>query len=329
MSHNLMMMNGRASMFYLEETPWHGLGTRLNGPATAREAIQAANLDWSVGKTPVFTTVNGQPLPVPDTFAVVRDDPIHSPVLGVVSKDYTPLQNAEAFAFFDPIVGENAAIYHTAGALGQGERVWLLAKLPGQLRVVGDDLAENYLLLANSHDGKGSVQVKFTSVRVVCQNTLTLALGGGGDSFRLIHMPDVKRRLGEAGKLLAQIRARHNSMEEALQAMARVRVDESRLTEYLGEVFPTPDPCDEVAVARAQRSRDWAGHFFEEGRGNHLPGVPGTLWAAFNGVTELLDHRKTRQSPHQRLNSLWFGDNCRIKARAFALAQDKVEVWRN
>ena len=101
-----------------------------NGPATAKEAIQVANLDWKVSKIPVFTTVNGQRLLVPDTFAVVRNDPLNSPVLGVVSKDYTPLQNAEAFGFFDPIVGENAAIYHTAGALGQGERIWLLAKLP-------------------------------------------------------------------------------------------------------------------------------------------------------------------------------------------------------
>jgi phage/plasmid-like protein (TIGR03299 family) len=326
--HNLMILNGQASLCYLEETPWHGLGTRLHRPATAQEAIRAANLDWSVSKTPVFTTVHGQRLVVPDTFAIVRDDPLHSPVLGVVSKDYTPLQNAEAFGFFDPIVGEHAAIYHTAGALGQGERIWLLAKLPGQMRVVGDDVADKYLLLANSHDGKGSIQIKFTSVRVVCQNTLTLAFGGG-EFFRLVHTPDVKQRLKAAGQLLAQIRTRYTSMEEALQAMARVQVNSTRLTEYLTEVFQPSNPTDDAALIRAERNRDWAGHFFEEGRGNRLPGVRGTLWAAFNGVTELLDHRKTRQSPHQRLTSLWFGDNYRLKARAFALAQKKVEAWMN
>jgi phage/plasmid-like protein (TIGR03299 family) len=261
---------------------------------------------------------------VPDTFAVVRNDPLNSPVLGVVSKDYTPLQNAEAFGFFDPIVGENAAIYHTAGALGQGERIWLLAKLPGQLRVVGDDVADKYLLLANSHDGKGSVQIKFTSVRVVCQNTLTLALGGG-ESFRLVHTPDVKHRLKAAGQLLAQIRTRYDTMEEALQAMARVPVNVSQLTEYLTEVFKPSDPTDEGALVRAERNRDWAEHFFDEGRGTRLPGVRGTLWAAFNGVTELLDHRKTRQTPGQRLTSLWFGENYRLKARAFRMAQE----WMN
>jgi len=323
-----MIENGRAALFYLEETPWHGLGTRLDRPATAREAIQAANLDWQVSKTPVYANLNGARIVVPDTFAIVRHDPLHSPVLGVVSKDYTPLQNSEAFAFFDPLVGENAAVYHTAGALGQGERIWLLAKLPGQLRIVGDDVADNYLLLANSHDGQGSVQVKFTSVRVVCQNTLTLALGGT-ESFRLVHTPDVKQRLQAAGNLLAQVRTRYDTMEQALQAMARISVNQARLQEYLTQVFPDPDPTDEAAVSRVNRSRQWSEYFFDQGRGNRLPGVTGTLWAAFNGVTELLDHRKTRQSPHQRLTSLWFGDNYRIKARAFTLAEEKLEAWRN
>lgn len=175
------------------------------------------------------TVTNVQRLIVPDTFAFVRNDPLNSPVLGVVSKDYTPLQNAEAFGFFDPIVGENAAIYNTAGALGQGEHICLLAKLPGQLRVVGDDDADKYLMLANSHDGKGSVQIKFTSVRVVCQNSLTLAMGGG-KSFRLIHTPDVKHRLKAAGRLFEQVRTRYDTMEEALQAMARVQVNASCLT---------------------------------------------------------------------------------------------------
>lgn len=328
MSHNLMIRNGQASMFYVEETPWHGLGTRLDRPATAKEAIQAAKLDWAVTKTPVFTHVGDARIVVPDTFAIVRDDPLHSPVLGVVSKDYTPLQNSEAFGFFDPIVGETAAVYHTAGALGNGERIWLLAKLPDQLRIVGDDVADKYLLLANSHDGKGSIQVKFTSVRVVCQNTLTLAMHGG-ESFRLVHTQDVKHRLKEAGKLLADIRTRYASMEAALQAMAKVQMDQERLTEYFAEVFQPSDPTDEAAVVRAKRSRDWSEYFFDQGRGNRLPGVAGTLWAAFNGVTEWLDHRKTRQNPGQRLNSLWFGDNYRIKAKAFALAQEKMEAWRN
>ena len=178
MSHNLLMQNGQASMFYINEVPWHGLGTRLDKPATAHEAITAARLDWKVVKLPLFA--GSKRIPVTDRFAVVRrtGDLIQhtDPVLGVVSHEYTPLQNQQAFQFFDPIVGQNAAIYHTAGALGKGERVWILAQLPGHIRVAGDDITEKYLLLSNSHDGKSSVTIKFTPVRVVCQNTLTLAL---------------------------------------------------------------------------------------------------------------------------------------------------------
>jgi phage/plasmid-like protein (TIGR03299 family) len=328
MSHNLMIQNGRASMFYVEDVPWHGLGTRLDRPATAQEAIQTANLDWTVRKLPLHATVEGRQITVPDTYAVVRDDPSHPPVLGVVSKDYTPLQNSEAFGFFDPIVGENAAVYHTAGALGQGERIWLLAKLPRLFRIAGDDVAEPYLLLTNGHDGKSSVTVKFTTVRVVCQNTLTLALHGG-ESFRVVHTTDVKHRLRGAGHLLARIQRRHDTLEASMKTMARVQVNRSRLAEYLTQVFPDGDPADEAAVLRARRSREWSEYFFDQGKGNRLPGVRGSVWAAFNGVTEWLDHRKTRQNPHQRLTSIWFGDNYRTKARAFELADEKAAVWMN
>ena len=204
MSHNLLLQNGQASMFYINEVPWHGLGTRLDQPATAQEGIAAAHLDWKVVKLPLFA--GSKRIPVTDRFAVVRrrGDLIQrtDPVLGVVSHEYTPLQNHQAFQFFDPIVGQNAAIYHTAGALGNGQRVWILAQLPGYIRVAGDDITEKYLLLSNSHDGKSSVTIKFTPVRVVCQNTLTLALNGGA-AWRVSHHRDIQQKLKQAHAMLA------------------------------------------------------------------------------------------------------------------------------
>jgi len=326
MSANLLIQNGEASMFYIDEIPWHGLGTRLDKPATAQEAIIAAKLDWKVKKLPLFAS--SKRIPVPDRFAMVRKTgnliTRQDPVLGVVGKDYTPLQNSEAFRFFDPIVGQDAAIYHTAGALGLGERVWILAKLPGQIRVVGDDVAEKYLLLSNSHDGKSSVQIKFTPVRVVCQNTLTLALSDG-PVCRVIHHADIHDKLKQAHEMLGIITERFGEVEQSFQAMSRVKMNQNRLTDYLAQVYP--DSKDLARQELVQRDRGWSEYFFDSGRGNRLPGVSGSLWAAFNGVTEWQDHRQTRQNSNQRLQSVWFGSAYQTKARAYSVAVDKMVVW--
>jgi phage/plasmid-like protein (TIGR03299 family) len=326
MAHNLLIQNGQASMFYINEVPWHGLGVKLNGPATAQEAIQAANLDWPVIKLPL--TAGSKHIPVPDKFAVVRKTgnlvQKSDPVLGVVGKDYTPLQNRDAFRFFDPIVGQDAAVYHTAGALGLGERVWILAKLPGHIRVAKDDISEKYLLLSNSHDGKSSVQIKFTPVRVVCQNTLTLALGDG-QAYRVIHHADIRSKLESAHQMLGLINDRFDEMEETFQAMSRVKMDSNRLSDYLATVYPEVKETDKMELVK--RDRSWSEFFFDQGRGNRLPGVAGTLWAAFNGVTEWQDHRKSRQNENQRLVSSWFGGAYQTKARAYGIAVDKMVAW--
>ena len=307
-------------MFYVEEVPWHGMGTKLDKPSTAREAIQAANLDWPVVKVPLFA--GSKRIPVPDKFATVRKTSNiisrTDPVLGIVGKDYTPLQNKDAFTFFDAIVDEDEAIYHTAGALGKGERIWILAKLPGHIRVVGDDIAEKYLLLSNSHDGKSSVQIKFTPVRVVCQNTLTQALQDGNSCWRVVHHSDIQHRIKQAHEMLGLIKGKFNDLEQSFQHMARVKMDRNKLHEYLVQVYPEQKEEEKIGLVR--RDREWSEHFFSEGRGNSLPGVAGTLWAAFNGVTEWVDHRKTRQNENQRLNSVWFGESARIKNRAFDIA---------
>jgi phage/plasmid-like protein (TIGR03299 family) len=184
-------------------------------------------------------------LSIPDKFAVVRQDLWGTPecsVLGVVGRDYTPLQNREAFGFFDHIVGKDAAIYHTAGALGQGERVWILAKLPTEIEVARDDISDKFLLLSNSHDGNSSVQIKFTPIRVVCQNTLTMALSQG-PTLHVAHMKDIHRRLLEAERTLGLINRRFDEIEEEFQELVKMQLNQARLAEYLQRVFP--DPQDE------------------------------------------------------------------------------------
>lgn len=333
MAHELNFQNGQASMMYVGEAPWHGLGTKLNEPATAAEAIAAAGLDWRVSKQPLYAIAGHVVLPVANKFAIVREDlwgKQDCPIYGIVGSDYTPLQNHEAFAFFDPIVGEkNAAIYHTAGALGEGERVWIMAKLPSDMHVIGEDIANKYLLLSNSHDGNSSVQIKFTPIRVVCQNTLTMALSEG-PTIRVPHTKDLQVRLKQAERALGLIHVRFDQLEDSFKAMVRVPMDSNKLREYLQVVFPDPrDSENERALKRVQDNRLLAECLFAEGQGNQLKGVTGTLWAAYNGVTELIDHRATAQPNDRRLDSVWFGAGYSTKARAYRVAADKTKTWLN
>lgn len=332
MAHELNFQDGKAAMMYVGEVPWHGLGTALSKPATAAEAIKAASLDWTVAKAPLEYKLAHRLMPVPDRFAVVRSDSTPEkplPVLGIVGRKYTPLQNRDAFSWFDGIVGEGAAIYHTAGALGDGERVWVLAKLPGEIRVVGDDIAEKYLLLSNSHDGSATVQVKFTPIRVVCQNTLTMALRSG-PTVRVPHTRDLKQRLNSARVNLGIIQKQFGRLEDGFRRMVKVPMTGDRLEKYLKLVLPDPaDEENERAVRKIAETRRQAGRLFETGRGNAAPGVGGTLWAAYNGVTEFVDYYRPGVVGDRRLDSIWFGDGYHIKARAYRVAMQHSVAWRN
>ncbi len=137
MSHNLNFRNQKASMMYVGDVPWHSLGTKLDKLATAAEAIEAAQLDYLVEKHPLFAKVGNVYLPVPDRFGTVRMD--EKKVIGDVGARYTVVQNNEAFTFFDSLVGEGEAIYETAGVLGDGERIWIMAKLPTYIKINGKD----------------------------------------------------------------------------------------------------------------------------------------------------------------------------------------------
>lgn len=312
-------------MFYFGEVPWHGLGTKLDKPATSKEAIKAAKLDWSVSKKQLYLP---EGIPVRDTFATIRiDNPDN--VLGVVGKSYTPLQNNEAFEFFDSIVGADKAIYHTAGTLLEGKIVWILAKLPGEIRLTSEDISHKYLLLSNSHDGSSAVQVKFTPVRVVCNNTLTLAFSDG--KFHSVwHQKNVKKQLKDLPKLMGLVDSRYKEIEDSFKELLKVQMTDITLDKYLKNVFPDPRYKNNEQVydyehAKAKSNRQWAKYFFENGAGNDLATVKGSLWAALNGVTEFVDHRVTKQSQDRKVNSVWMGDGAKVKEKSFSVAMNMLE----
>lgn len=320
MSHELATTNGRTAMMYAGEVPWHRLGTRLEEPATAREAIDAAGLDY-LAELQDMHTQDGTP--IPKRKAVVRSD--SGKVLGVVGNTYVPVQNHQAFGFLDAVVAEGSLRYHTAGALGLGERVWMLAKLPDDIRVKNsDDITEKYLLLSNSHDGSSSLRVHFTPIRVVCANTLAIAARNGrGQGVSIIHKGDLITKVRQAQEVLGLAKRFYDDAQEQIDRLARHYPSLRQLEEYFRQVYPdSPDG----ESARTKNVRQEMLRLFEHGIGHDIPEIRHTTWTALNAVTEYVDHyRSTRgksmtERASNRLESAWFGSGARLKERAWNLA---------
>lgn len=335
MSHNLSTESGKVEMFYTGAKPWHGLGKELAEPATASQAIESAGLNWSVGAEPIFLKdgVCGG-----DKFqAIVRGDTRR--VLGVVSSKYQPIQNAEAFGFFDNVVGSGQAIYHTAGALGVGERVWILAKLPEYLRIKGtDDVTEKFLLLTNSHDGGSALKAFYTPVRVVCQNTLHSALRDAKDGISIRHTGNISTKVSEAQRVLGLAIEYYDKLGEIYNVLARTEVKSAQVEAYLKTLVP--DPKD-GSVSRAQNIRSEINRLFQYGKGNDNPAVRGTAWTLLNGVSEYVTHNRSVRVIEQdgisgaeakassRLNALWFGSGKALNSKAFDLVTELAGISNN
>ena len=331
MPHKIAMKDGKPMMMFVGETPWHKLGTHLGAPPrTAEAAIKAAHLDWEVQKQPVYAFDGGTGCAVPGHYATVRADLWGTPEckpFGMVGENYQVLQNREAFSFFDPIIETGQVTYETAGALGQGERVWMLAKVKGNILIKGADEVERFLLLSNGHDGHTALKIKFTPVRVVCQNTLSFALAYGRDLLRSHHGNGMDQRIERAQEAVGVILKQYDSLVQNYQRFAKLQMGSDHLERYLGEVFPMPkqranqgDRSYQEVVARTTHLRRSGGRLFEEGRGNKTAAIRGTLWAAYNGVTELVDHHLAYANAAKRMESICFGEGERTKQVAFDVA---------
>ena len=179
------------TMFYTREKPWHGLGTRVEGAPSSGDALRFAGLDWRVVQEPIRTE-SGEA--IPGWKANVRDSDRR--VLGVVTDRYRIIQNSEAFAFTDALLGSGVR-YETAGSLQGGRKVWLLARLPREYIISGERISP-YLVFSNTHDGSGAVRVALTPIRVVCNNTLNLALASAARSWSMVHTGDIRGKVREA-----------------------------------------------------------------------------------------------------------------------------------
>jgi phage/plasmid-like protein (TIGR03299 family) len=309
-------------MAYTGQAPWHRLGVHLQQPFTAQEAIEAAGLGYDVALRPLLTA-DGTPVPMRK--AVIRTD--SGEALGVVGKAYVPVQNRDAFEFLDAVVADGGLRYHTAGALGHGERIWLLAKLPGSIRVNDtDDFVNKFLLLSNTHDGTTALRVFFTPIRVVCANTLNLAERRNVDQgIAIAHKGDLSTKIDQARQVLGLASRFFNEAEAKINLLASHEPTPAQLERYFESVMPNPEGSDPT---RAKNIREAFHRIFETGIGLDMPGVKNTTWAAYNAVTEWVDHhRPTRaKTPEartsRRLQSSWFGSGASLKSRSWELAVD-------
>lgn len=354
MAHNLNFNNrtGRYSFFSVKEKAWHGLGQIVEQYPTSEEAIKYAGLDYEVIKSPLFTQgrtisigdsgelIEANDILVPNSFATLRTD-TNTP-LGVVGTDYHIVQNREAFAFFDAIVGGGDGIlYETAGALGNGERIFITAKLPDYIRVGnGDDITEKYIFLTTSHDGSGSITAAFTPIRIVCQNTLNASLRNMSNVVRIKHTAGAKQRLENAHKVMGLANTLSNQLQDIFNNWTKVRVTDSEVRKLIQlALCPNKETLiqlekgnyDEISTV-FKNTVDDAFAYAMISDTQQMDTTKGTLFGAYNAVTGYYQNVRNYKNSEAKLQSIVMGGTAQLKTqKAFelctAFAQDGADMF--
>jgi len=299
-------------MMYVGETPWHGLGKEIpeGKKLGIDEALVAAGLDWEVDLRRLYTEDGHTLLNINERYAVCRRK--DNTVLGIVGPDYTPLQNKDAFAWFQPFLDTADVTLETAGSLKGGSQVWVLAKIQrASLTVGAADEVAHYVLLSNSHDGSVPARVGFTPVRVVCNNTLCLAHESEASRLlRVKHTARIVENLGSVRDIMNIARKDFYATVGQYRALMKRKIDMNDLERYVKVVFALPDKGGKELVTNVA-------YLMEKGRGSEMAGR--TYWGAYNAVTEYLGYFRGKTQDN-RLSSLWFGDSARVNRRALDTA---------
>ena len=343
MADNINRFNQKFSFVSKIEPAWHRKGTILDHAFTAEEAMYHANMGYIVALAPLYAKFSNDPKDpnrgkeLTENFATYRTDT--RDIFGVVGSRYEIVQNTAAFSFFDSIVGEKKAIYETAGVLGMGETIFLTAKLPNSIILPGDDLVDQYLMFTMSHDGTKPITAMFTPTRVVCANTLAIALSNGANRVVIKHTKSALDKIKEAGRLMGLVNKRSEATTEILNAMAAVRINDDQLTEYIKMVFLTKEEMKRLAETgdhkkaeistRTINVMDQIADFTLTGVGQEMISTKGTLFGAYSGVTGWLFNKKEYKTDDARMKSLVLeGTDYNLNNKAFLTAQSLINEWR-
>lgn len=301
------------SMMYVGQTPWHGLGRKIpdGKKLSVREAIVAAKLDWQVELRRLFIEgLEEVQSGILDQYAVCRTS--DNAFLGIVGPGYVPLQNEDALQWFQPFLDAGEATLETAGSLKGGRHVWALAKIrDGNMTVGKRDSVAHYILLSNAHDGSVTVRVGFTPIRVVCNNTLSLAHDSKASKLlRVKHTFNLHDNLKLVREIMNVARGEFNATVGQYRHLQRRSIDAAGLEKYVRVVFDLSGKSSRELIPNIV-------YLFENGRGNREAGR--TYWGAYNAVTEYLNYFRGRTQDNT-LSSLWFGESAQINRQALAVA---------
>lgn len=271
------------TMFSVREKPWHGLGKIVMEAPTSKDALRLAGLDWNVVQEPIYTEFNEV---VEGYKANVRDS--DRKVLGVVSDRYKVVQNADAFSFTDELLGKGVR-YETAGSLQEGRKVWLLARLPREY-IIGGERISPYLVFSNTHDGSGSVKVAVTPVRVVCNNTLNLALDTASRSFSMVHTGNIQDKIQEAKDTLFMAESYMDCLGAEFEQLRRQKMTDAQVKEFMELLLPIEKDSTQIQSKNILRLReDLKKRYYDA---PDLQKVGNNAYRFINAVSDFATHAK-------------------------------------
>ena len=281
-------------MMYVREKPWHGLGTEVPEAPTSADALRFAGLDWTVRQEPVYNSRGGV---IKGYKSNVRDT--DGNVLGIVGDRYKVVQNTDAFNFTDDLIGGDVR-YETAGSLREGRQIWLLAKMP-ERKIAGDDV-EPYLCFTNAHDGSSGVKVCMTPIRVVCNNTLNLALSSAKRIWSMRHTENIRERLNEARDCLFRADEYMKNLAAYADCAAKKRLQDTEIKAILEELFPVTDKSSDREKANAEKCRD---EFMICYFAPDIRQFRGTAWGAINAASDFVTHSMPHKNTKNYAANNW------------------------
>lgn len=282
------------TMFYVREKPWHGLGVEVQEALNSADALRMAELDWEVKQRAIQVCGGSK---IENYKANVRST--DGAVLGVVSDRYQIVQNADAFSFTDELIGGDVR-YETAGSLQGGKKIWLLARMP-ERKIAGDDV-EPFLCFSNTHDGSGSIRVCMTPIRVVCNNTLNLALRSAKRQWSTRHTGDLDVKMKEARLCLELADAYMGELGEYADRLANTTLSEEQLHKILNEMFPIEDDDSDRKKKNIEKAKDeFMICYFRPDIAQFI----NTAWGAVNAMSDMVTHTTPRRQTETFRENNW------------------------